>query len=338
MHRLLAAAVIGAAASASVLGQPAASLTVEQLLQQRLGLAAADVARFTAGNAVVWSIPAAVGNEIAAAGAIRAKGDLRRLVAWLRDIESFMKATGTVNVGAIPNPASAADFGRLTLEGADLTDLKSCRPNDCEIRMPAEFLARFQKEVAWAGSGATAQATTLTRSLVAEYVAAYQKGGDAALGAFHDSTKPKQQANEFVDLLRRSTKVWDLAYPFTSYLESYPKDAPAGTESRFYWTRDKIGGKPTLTLHHVVLQELAGGRMLVADKQFYASRDISAALMIAFAVPNADNTSLDLVVSVKARADAVSGVAARMVRGRIDKAMRDTLTVYLEWIKASFAL
>jgi hypothetical protein len=31
-------------------------------------------------------------------------------------------------------------------------------------------------------------------------------------------------------------------------------------------------------------------------------------------------------------------VAARMVRGRIDKAMRDTLTVYLEWIKASFAL
>jgi hypothetical protein len=338
MHRLLAAAVIGAAASASVLGQPAASLTVEQLLQQRLGIAAADVTRFTAGNAVVWSVPPSTDNEIAAAGAIRAKGDLRRLVAWLRDIEAFMKATGTVNVGAIPSPASAGDFARLTLDGVDVTDLRSCRSNRCDVRMPPQFLARFQNEVDWKGSSATTQATALARTLVAEYVATYQKGGDAALGAFHDPAQPKQQASEFVDLLRRSTKVWDLAYPFTSYLESYPADAPAGTESRFYWTRDKIGSKPTLTLHHVVLQELAGGRILVADKQFYASRDIDAALMIAFAVPNADFTTLDLVVSVKAREDAVTGVAARVVRGRIDKEMRNALTVYLEWIKASFAL
>lgn len=338
MRRPIVVALIAAAASASLLGQPATSLTVEQLLRDRLGIAAADVSKFAAGEAVVWSVPASVDNEIAVVGAIRAKGDLRRLVAWLRDIEAFVRATGTANVGAIPNPASAADFARLTLEGVDVTDLRSCRPNSCEIRMPAAFLARFQKEVAWTGSDATAQATALARTLVAEYVSAYQKGGDAALGAFHDATKPKQQANEFVDLLRRSTKVWDLAYAFTSYLESYPKDAPVGTESRFYWTRDQMGSKPVLTLHHVVLQELAGGRVLVADKQFYASRDIDAALMIAFAVPNADFTSIDLVVSVKARADAITGVAARMVRGRIDKEMRNALTGYLNWIKGSFAL
>jgi hypothetical protein len=93
-----------------------------------------------------------------------------------------------------------------------------------------------------------------------------------------------------------------------------------------------------LTLHHVVLERLPDKSLRLADKQFYASRDIDAALMIAFAVPTTDFTSLDLVVSVKARADAVTGVAARVVRGRIDKEMRNALTVYLEWIKASFAL
>ena len=181
-------------------------MSVEQH-RERLGIAAADVGRFKAGNAaVVWSVPASADNEIAAAGAIRVKGDLRRLVVWLRDIESFMRATGSVNVGAIPHPATAADFGSVTLNAADVNALKACRSKNCEIRMPPSFIARFQNEVAWSSSDALAQATTLGRSLVAEYVSAYQKGGDAAIGAFHDPANPLTQSNEFRDMLRQSTK------------------------------------------------------------------------------------------------------------------------------------
>ena len=46
--------------------------------------------------------------------------------------------------------------------------------------------------------------------LVAEYVAAYQKGGDAAIGAYENPKAPNQQVMEFTDLLRRSTKAWNL--------------------------------------------------------------------------------------------------------------------------------
>jgi hypothetical protein len=337
--RLLAAIVIAAAASAMVLAQPAASVTVEQLLTQRLGIDAAGVNRFTGGNAaVVWSLPATADNEVAATGAIRVKGDLRRLVVWLRDIESFMRATGTVNVGAIASPATVADFGRITLDTADVNALKSCVSKNCSIRMPPSFIARFQNEVAWSDAAAQAQATTLGRTLISEYVAAYQKSGDAGSGAFHDPANPLGQSNEFRDMLRQSTKAWDLDYPFVQYLETYPAGAPAGTENRFYWTRDKMGRNPVLTLHHVVLQELAGGRIMVADKQFYASRDFDAGLMFAFGVPNADYTSLDLVVSVKVRSGAMRGVAARVLRGRIEKEVRNGLTTYLEWIRDSFAL
>ena len=139
-------------------------------------------------------------------------------------------------------------------------------------------------------------------------------------------------------MLRRSTKAWEFSHGFASYLESYPASAPPGTESRFYWTRDTVGRKPTLTLHHVVLQELPGGRLLAADKQFYASRQFEAGLMIAFGVPNEGFTSFDLVVAVKARAGAISGVAGRLLRGRIENEVRDGLTTYLEWIKNSAAL
>lgn len=319
-------------------GQPAATMPIEQLLRERLGVPAADVARLAAGEVLATSIPATAGHEIAAAGAIRAKGDMRRLVAWIRDIEAFMTASGSVNVGAISSPATPADFARINLDEVDFSDLASCRPGKCGVRMPAAFIERFQKEINWKAADANQQAARLTRILLGEYVAAYQKGGDAALGAHHNQHSPNQIANDFQDMLRRSTKAWDIAYPFVSYLETYPRAAPAKAESRFYWTRDKIGTRPTLTLHHVVLEEFADGRVLVADKQFYASRELDAALLIALCVPTADKTGFDLVVSVKARAEAAGGVVGRVLRSRIEKETVEGLKIYLEWIRGSSAL
>lgn len=289
------AAAIVATLSLIASAQPAASLTVEQLLKDRLGVPAADVKRFVSGTAVVWPIPASADNEVAAVGAVRAKGDLRRILAWLRDIESFIRAAGTTNVGAIADPAAPADLARIKL--------------DTGAKPPGD------------------------RARLGEIIAAYQKGGDATLDATHKQLGTASTASEFQDMLRRSTKVWDLAHPFVSYLETYPQGSPAGVESRFYWTNDKA-----LTLHHVVIQTLEGNRLLVADKQFYASRDIDAGLMIALGVPTADLTSFDLVVSVKARAEAMRGVAGRLLRGRIEKEVREALAIYLEWIRGSAAL
>jgi len=155
--RLLCSIAALATASAIIHGQPAATLTVEQLLTDRLGISAADVGQFTSGRAMVVSVPAAADTEIAAAGAVRVKGDLQRLVAWLRDIESFMKATGTVNVGAIASPATTADFARISLNSTDVADLRACKSKSCSIRMPEAFLPRFQNDVAWTTSDAPAQ-------------------------------------------------------------------------------------------------------------------------------------------------------------------------------------
>ena len=338
MRQLLPVVVIGLAATAIGVAQPAATISVERLLNERLGVPAADVARFSAGEVLVQSIPATADNEIAAAGAIRVKGNLRRLVAWLRDIEAFMRAAGTENVGAIGEAAAATDFAKINFDDANLTELSSCRPGKCDFRMPAAYIERFQKSVDWKAADARSQAAALTRTLLHEYVTAYQTGGDEALGAHHNQKAPNQSANQFRDMLRRSIKIWDLAHPFATYLETFPQSAPAGTESRFYWTRDKLGRASTLTLHHIVLELFPDGRVLLADKQFYASRQLDTALMIALAVPTADNSGFDLVVSVKARAEAMGGIAARALRGRIEKEMTDGLKMYLEWIRGSMAL
>jgi hypothetical protein len=338
MLRRLALAAIVVSVPALLRGQPAATMTAETLLAERLGVPGASVARFTAGEILVTTVPATAPNEIAAAGAMRGKGDLRRLTAWLKDIASFIKATGTENIAAINSPAGAADFAAVPLDDVDFSDLASCRPGRCEVRMPPAFLARFQEDVKWSAPDARAQSAALARTLVADYVAAYQQGGDAALGAFHDPQQPNHAQVQFQDMLRRSTKVWDLSHAFVSYLESFPAARPAGTIDRFYWTRDKIGRKPVLTLHHVAIQEFPGGRVLVADKQFYASRRLDAGLLIALGIPTADHTGFDLIVSVKARAAGVGGVAGRVLRSAIEKEMTAGVEMYLAWIRDSFKL
>ena len=269
---------------AALLAQPVATLSTEQLFA-RIGVPTTDAARLSSGETLIWKIPGNVPQEVAAAGAIRAKGDLRRLVAWLRDIEAFMKAAGTKNVGVIAEPAAASDLSRVDLAGIDIS-----------------------------------------REKLHEYVTAYQQG------------QLKSNQAEFEDLLNRSTKVWDLARPFVSYLSAYPVAKPDGVENRFYWTRDTAGRNPVLTLHHVALLEFPDGRLLVADKQFYASRQIDAALMIALGIPTPDKAGFDLIASVKGRSGAIAGVGGRVLRGRIESELADGLKIYLEWIRASSAL
>jgi hypothetical protein len=37
-------------------------------------------------------------------------------------------------------------------------------------------------------------------------------------------------------MLRRATTLWNLAYPFARYLETFPQERPPEVEDRFYWT------------------------------------------------------------------------------------------------------
>ena len=283
------------AGALSTVLQAFAQPTAAPDLLVRVGLTTDEAARARAGQAVVRSLPPNAPTEVAAAGAIRIRGDLERLVAWLRDIEDFRRAIGTENVAVINRPPAAADFAR----------------------------------------GAVIEPGTQAR--LAACAAAYQTGGDASLGACHESQPSEPFQAEFQDMLRRASTLWNLAYPFAKYLETFPKERPPDVEERFYWTVESGGRQPITTLHHVVLQRLADQSLRLADKQFYASRDLDAALLVGQATPVAGG-SFDLVIGVRARSARLSGVAARVLRGRIEKEMADALAMYLDWMQRNYAL
>jgi hypothetical protein len=289
------------------IGLVAASLVVATLRAQtppasdllvRVGLTTDEASQARAGQPVVRMIQPNTPAEVAAAGAIRIRGDLERLVTWLRDIEDFRKAAGTENVGVISRPPNTADFSR----GA-----------------PAGLTADIQQRLA-------------------ACAAAYQSGGDDALGACHESQPSRTFQAEFQDMLRRATTLWNLAYPFAVYLEAFPKQRMPEVEDFFYWTVESDGRQPMTALHHVVLQRLADKSLRLADKQFYASRDLDAALLVGQATPVSGAGSFDLVVSVRARSGRLAGVAARVLRSRIEREVADSLAMYLDWLRRNYAL
>lgn len=317
---------------------PSPPTTGSSDLLLRVGLTAEEAAKARSGQPAVRVLPATVGTEVGAAGAIRITGDVERLVLWLKDIAAFRKAIGTESVGVISSPATPADFGQTATAGIDMAALRRCRPDDCEIRMPATYAARFQRDVPWGTPQAAGAATALGRQLLAEYAAAYQSGGDAALGAHHDPKAPAAIAAEFQDMLRRATTLWNLAYPFASYLETFPAGRPPDVEERFYWTRETEGRQPVTTLHHVVLQRLPDKSLRLADKQFYASRDLDTALLVGQATPLPDGKQFDLVLMARGRSAKLGSMAARVVRGRIERETASTLAMYLDWLRKTFAL
>ena len=264
-------------------------------LFSRVGLTADEVARAQRGQPAVRLLPGEVDSEVAVAGAIRIRGDVARLVVWLKDMEQLRRALGTDAVGAIESPARVENFTALVAADASLPDL-------------------------------------------AEYAKAYQARGDRGIGPLHDPRTPDAIGTAFRDMLRRAKTVWQLAYDFAIYLEEFPGRRPAGVEDRFYWTRETAARKPIATLHHVVMQRLPDRSVRFADKQFYASRDIDAALLIGQATPQADGKSFDLVVALRARVPQAGSLAGRLLRDRIGKEIAETFTAYLDWLQRSFAL
>lgn len=304
----------------------------------RVGLTADEAARARSGQPAVRALPASVDEEVAVAGGIRIRGDVERLVRWLRDIEQFRKSLGSDVVGAIDRPARPGNFAGITAADLDLAELERCRPGRCDIRMPASYLARIPKEVPWGSPDAPPRAARLVQQLLADYTVAYQSGGDTALGSYHNQQQPEAVAAAFRDMVRRAVPLWQLAYDFASYLEEFPAQRPAAVEDRFYWTREALVRKPIATLHHVVLQRLPDGSLRFADKQFYASRDIDAALLVGQATPASDGKTFDLVISLHARVPRAGSVAGRLLRDTISREVVETFAAYLDWLQRSFAL
>src|SRR5207248_9222015 len=126
-----------------------------------------------------------VPGEVGAVGAIRIDARRAAFLARFRDIERFKRGPEILEIGRFSNPPTLADLGPLTLTHEDV-DLHDCRVADCDIRLPAQIIARFQHEVDWKRQDADRRAAELFKQVLLDHVRAYVAGEPGRMIEYDD--------------------------------------------------------------------------------------------------------------------------------------------------------
>ena len=327
------------AALAVLFLQPGAAqvrqIDAERLLSSRFGFTTAEVDQARSGQAVAKLLNTGDATEIGAYGAVRVDAKAERLVYWLKDTANFRQAAELGVARRLSNPPTLADFDALSLETSDLDALRSCRPGKCDLRLGDKAIERFQTGVDWSASDAAARANLLARQLLLDHALAYLKGGDRALGAAHNEKAPRAAADEFHQVLWKSKGLYDIAPRFATYLEDFPTARLAGSETFLYWARSDLASNPSVSLHQMVVYHAPSGDVFIADKLLYASRYVDAALLVISLASSPNGSGFYALVGARASSTMLKGIAARVLRGTVERTTRDTVEMYLNWIRAS---
>jgi hypothetical protein len=288
--------------------------------RRAIGLGDSPIASIEAGRVVSRQLPGADRSEMAAFGAVRVAAEKAVFLHRLADVKHFLRGPSTLQIGVFHTPPVSADLEGLTLDDADLTAARRCRPGDCDLKLARSALERIQRELDWSAPDTRARATSLMKQMLVEYVAAYQKGGIAEMATAVDHPHPVDLPAEFRKVLAASPYLVQYAPELHRYLDEFPQLRLPGAEDVFYWTKDKFGPKPTIAVYHLTVwrDPTDSARAAVASKQIYASHYFRAGLdLVAVVDAPSPLGGFYLIDLYRARIDPPTGALAGVLLGKI---------------------
>jgi hypothetical protein len=212
-----------------------------------------------------------------------------RLVNWIRHIDQWKKNPAVLGVGRFSSPARLADLDRLTLDSGDIDDLKSCKADDCALRLaPAEIAVLRAAAVTKAPPPGDVQ--TAFRRVLLGRVARYETGG-------HE--------HSFAGL-------WD-------------DDAALVVDEFTYWSKEHYSGKPLITATHVrVLRshDPTLPEVIVDERQVFATHYITESVSLAAMVRRGTDSGRYLAYLNRSQIDVLGGLFGGFVRMGIDRRLR----------------
>jgi hypothetical protein len=259
--------------------------------------------------------------------------DAYRDVNKLQGEKAYLVVQDFCRAGA---PPKLSDFDRLELEGKDIDELEHCRPAECELQV--FDVLDFQKRVDWKSKDKYTQANQLARQLIYEGMTHYLAGGLKALGSYHDRSKPLNLYQATKDMVDRSYYLpQDKAGDIYRHVLEYPQGKVEGAEDIFYWEKIDFGAGATVRVNHVTLFPKGVGavKLVVANKQLYASRYIRVALQMFYCVPDTSNPNKPGFFLIEMNDSRVPdfglielAIVKRIATGKSVEGTRATLEIY----------
>jgi hypothetical protein len=147
-------------------------------------------ARLMEGAPLTRLLEADATKELAVFGAIWIDAPIRQYVDAVTDIEKFERGGRFKATRRISTPPRLEDFADLHLTAEDVDDLRTCRLDDCDLKLSQQGLQAFRTEVDWKVPNPQAAADTVMRRLAYEYVTGYFEKGNDRLAVYRDNSRP----------------------------------------------------------------------------------------------------------------------------------------------------
>ncbi|HJR59863.1 MAG TPA: hypothetical protein VJ813_10705 [Vicinamibacterales bacterium] len=320
MNRLrVAACLLAVIAAASVGARAPAPALDEQALLKELGFSAQDLLKIGRGEIIGRTTQAdssAVALVVAGTIAVPSVYYLEKF----RAIESFKKTAEVLQIGRVNGAPSPADFAALTLDQADVDDLKDCRVGDCGVKLDADGVARLARRDAQAAS-----ATAEMRQYLAGYAQQYLQRGNGALMEYRDNSRPRRVADELRVILDHSRflqRGWPTLH---TAVGAFTGTMPDGLDHFVYWSKEKIGPRAVISLTHAIIRPPSEGVAAIATKQIFASHystgSLGMTMLLDKGTPEAPRT---LIVYVnRSRLDIFGGILGTIKRPLVRSRARD---------------
>ena len=286
-----------------------------------VSLSAGERARMETGEAVVRIVPSH-DRDIAIVSAARIAVNGQRLAAWVHRIAEFKKSPYVLAVRRFSTVPHLADLEDLTLDEEDLGALRTCQPGDCGVKLSEHEIVTMRSAIAAAKTGWKPAAQEAFRRLLLARAQAYLGGGHDALAPYHDQRPPVSLAAELDGLIARSSFLTEQAPRLADHLKRYPHAVPPEVESFLYWSKEKLGNKPTVTITHVNLVRENDGFTLVAATQVYASHYMTGSLAVTAITAGGPDVPRYLVYLNRSRVDLLSGMLGGLVRRIVERRLR----------------
>jgi hypothetical protein len=306
----LAVAIVATTWSGSIAsGPPPAAFDVTRFLTADVGLSAAELQRLERGDVVAKGLradDATVAIVTAAVMAVTSDFFLTRF----RQIEQFKKSTEVQQIGRLGGSPAARELAGLTLETSELKDARGCRVGHCAFKLDAAGIDRLRT------MPDDQAAIAALRAHLAEYVAAYLHRGNAALMEYHDRSRPLAMNGQIERILANSPYLPREWPALSTVIGGFAGTLPQGLEHFVYWSKEKVGPRPVVSITHAIVQPPRDGIAIIATKQLYASHYTTGSLgLTLMADRSGDNGPRTLVVYInRTRVDIFEGVFGAVKR------------------------
>ena len=304
---------------------------LQNILHEKAALDDMAFGELQRGEPVVTRLPPNHKQEVSVYGLVRVQAPADVFLQSFRDSIATKNNRAILEIGRFGSVPTIEDLGTLTMENRDIEDLRKCVVGNCELKLSAKMIERFQKGVDWQAIDYAEQATQLYRQMLLDYVRDYLQRGDAALIEYND----KPTAAPLLGGQRA------LLPSLPGFFNEVPQTSPSGqgwssVENAIVWSKIKFGLKPVLAINHIVIfksDQESGPQVVVLSKQIYANHYFDASIALTGLATNPPGNHY-LFYENHSLADGLAGLFTGIKRKLIEREAVDGLKGVLRETRA----